>query len=498
VSQVPTQSAEVLKERYAVLLDIGHAITGELHPDELYATIHRQTARVIAVDGFCISLLDGPQGSTRCAFHATPLGVIAPKPPTVEGPVRVVLPGVALICAPGETSPFFRDVPAVSKRTTMVAPLRREDEVLGSIAVLSRAGALYDRSELELLEAIADLAAVAIRNTRVVAEVERSRMEAERLEEIGLALSSTLELPRVLERVTRAALDLTSADTATVWLLRAGDTVEVADSAGPIAPAKGTVIPVPRELYERMRMRRQPLVFDGENGELPESLRVILPDRSTMAVPLIAEDRLIGALSVGHAASRQRRYSSEDVRLLERLGFQASVAVANARLLEEVRALSLTEPLTGLANRRHLDLFLEKEFAAAQRGRKVAVLMFDLDHFKEYNDAHGHHAGDEALRAFARVLNSQTRAMNLAVRLGGDEFVIVLTDADRRAAMSQAQRIARAITADPLLGTSGLRATIGIATYRERMETGDDLLRAADADMYRRKNGQARPIWAGP
>ena len=491
-----TQSSEVLKERYAVLLDIGHTITGTLRPEELYATIHRQTARVIAADGFCISLLDGPAGSARCAFHAMAGDVVAPLTAIGDGPHRVVQPGHSLIIPPGETVPFFRDFAGgIAERTTMIAPLRRADEVLGSIAVLSQAGAVYDKSELELLEAIADLAAVAIRNTRVVAEVERSRLEAERLEEIGLALSSTLELPRVLERVTRAALDLMHGDSATVWLLRGEETVEVAYSAGAIAPPRGTVLPVPRDLYERMRLRRQPMVFDGTGLELPSSLRVLAPNRSSMAVPLIADDRLIGALSVGHESQQNRRYSAEDVRLLERLGFQASVAVANARLHHEVRELSLTDPLTGLANRRHLDLFLEKEFAAAQRGRRVAVLMFDLDHFKEYNDTAGHPAGDEVLRAFAGILTSQTRAMNLAARLGGDEFVIVLTDADRRAAIAQAHRVARGVESNPLLGSIGLRATIGIATYLERMLAPEDLLRAADVDMYKRKSGRAKVIW---
>jgi diguanylate cyclase (GGDEF)-like protein len=183
------------------------------------------------------------------------------------------------------------------------------------------------------------------------------------------------------------------------------------------------------------------------------------------------------------------------VRLLERLGFQASVAVANARLHEEVRALSLTDPLTGLPNRRHLDLFLEKEFAAARRGRKVAVMLFDLDSFKAYNDSAGHQAGDDALRAFANVLAAQTRAMNLAARFGGDEFVTVLTDSDRRGAVAHAQRVARSIDAHPLLGTIGLRATIGIATFLQRMGEPGDLIRAADLDMYRRKTGRAKAIW---
>jgi diguanylate cyclase (GGDEF)-like protein len=493
---IPSQPSDLIKERFAVLLDIGRTVTGTLRPDQLYATIYRQTTRVLRMDGFCITLFDARTGTGTCGFYAS--GGVVHETPACTDPLEDRSSHVSrpMIYPPGETSPFFRSLESdTAGRTTMTAPLRRELDVLGTITVLSPVGVSYDASELELLEAVADLAAVAIRNARVIAEVDRSRMEAERLEEIGLALSSTLELPRVLERVTRAARDLTNADSATVWLLRGSDFVEVAYASGEAAPLQGTLLPVPLELYERMRMRRQPMVFDSTSSDkLPESVRTITPNRSSMAVPLVTDDELIGALSIAH--TRQRIYSAEDVRLLERIGFQASVAVANARLHEEVRALSLTDPLTGLPNRRHLDLFLDKEVAAAKRGRKVAVLLFDIDDFKDYNDAAGHEAGDEALRAFASVLASQTRAMNLAARLGGDEFVTVLTDSDRRGAVAHAQRVARSIEAHELLSRIGMRATIGIATFLQRMTTPADLIRAADMDMYRRKTGSAKAIWA--
>ncbi len=270
--------------------------------------------------------------------------------------------------------------------------------------------------------------------------------------------------------------------------------MEVAYASGESAPQQGTLLPVPVALYERMRLRRQPIVFDASAiDKLPPSLRQIQSNRSSMAVPLITDDQLIGALSISHEVDRL--YSADEVRMLERLGFQASVAVANARLHEEVRALSLTDPLTGLPNRRHLDLFLDKEVAAARRGRKVALLLFDLDRFKEYNDSAGHEAGDEALRAFASVLLAQTRAMNLAARLGGDEFVTVLTDADRRGAVAHAQRVARSVESHPLLGPIGLRASIGISTFLQRMANPAELMRAADIDMYRRKTGASKAIW---
>ena len=315
------------------------------------------------------------------------------------------------------------------------------------------------------------------------------RRESDRIEEIGRALTASLDLPKVLERIVTAALELTDADSAAVWLLRDSDSVEAAMTAGKVALPRGLVFPFP-ESMRTAAVARQPLLFEdlqNANG-LPDYIRRLTRTASSMAVMLVAENAFLGALSIGH--TEQRRYHDEEIRLLERLSYQAAIAVANARLHEQIMALSLTDPLTGLPNRRSLELFLEKEFAAAKRGRRLTVILYDLDNFKEYNDRVGHQAGDEALRAFGGVLVQQTRAMNLAARYGGDEFISILADTDRRGGITHAARIARAIAADPILSAAGLRASAGIATYSARMNEPADLIRAADRDLYARKGGK--------
>jgi PleD family two-component response regulator len=95
-------------------------------------------------------------------------------------------------------------------------------------------------------------------------------------------------------------------------------------------------------------------------------------------------DQVIGALSAG--VVRDHAFDDDDAHLIERLAGHASVALKNARLHASLQALSLTDPLTGLPNRRHLEIHLGQELAAAQRGRKLSVVLFDLDNFKTYND----------------------------------------------------------------------------------------------------------------
>ena len=487
----PTSAS--IEDRYKVLLDVGRILTATLEAEELYLTIHRQTQRVLEMSAFSIALYDEAADTATVVYRAVgdERALAGQEYRGSELPaIREMRAQLTYDAATGLGCVSESDFSA------LLAPLVLNDKVLGVLCACASAATPYDAADIELLSAIADHAAVALGNARFVQERARRQKEAERLEEIGRALTASLDLPKVLERVVRAALDLTSADSATVWLTRNQHEVEVAMTAGDIAPPRGLVFPIPATLRQRARTRA-PIIFndlEAASASLPDYMRGITRAASTMAVILVAENEVLGALSIGH--KQQRRYTDEEVQLLERLSFQASIAVANARLHEQILALSLTDPLTGLPNRRHMEMFLEKEFAAAKRGRRLTLMLFDLDNFKEYNDRHGHQAGDEALRAFANVLHQQTRAMNLAARYGGDEFISILADTDRRGGITHATRIARAIAVDKLLANAGLRASAGIATYGVRMLEPADLIRAADRDLYARKSGKSRELRA--
>ncbi|HEY8469532.1 MAG TPA: sensor domain-containing diguanylate cyclase [Longimicrobiales bacterium] len=479
-----------LKERYAVLLDIARRLAATRRPEDLYVAIYEQSSRVLETTGFFVSLYDAETDTATIVFLAD-RGRIDSTPITYRGSDSAVI---------RERRPILRRLderdPSMIllgpqddeiTRSAIAAPMLRGDRMLGVICAQSYRLDAYSEADLELLVAVADQAAVALENALDVAEMERRRREAERLEEIGRALTSSLELSEVLERIVRATLELVEAEAASVWLLTGEREVEVALSRGPVSLDPGMRATISDELYRRVCEQRETLVFDDIKGHalLPLEVRDRVRLACGVVVPLVAEGAVIGALTVGN--QERRRYSADDLRVLERLSHQAGIAVGNARLHERIRALSLTDPLTGLANRRHLAIHLEREFAAARRGRLLTVLLFDLDRFKEYNDAAGHQAGDEALRAFARILRAETRAMNLTARYGGDEFIAVLSDGDMKGGLTLAERISRSMEIDPLLGPAGVRASVGVATYTPEMNGPDDLIRAADRDLYRRK-----------
>lgn len=149
--------------------------------------------------------------------------------------------------------------------------------------------------------------------------------------------------------------------------------------------------------------------------------------------------------------------------------------------------LAYADPLTGLPNRRILDLFLNKEFAAAQRGAPLSVVTFDIDGFKDFNDARGHTAGDDALRLVGVVLASNTRAMNTSGRLGGDEFLALLPGEPAAGARVFAERVREAVSQATLDRAHDITVSVGVAEYRSEMTTPKELLEAADRALYAAK-----------
>ena len=228
-------------------------------------------------------------------------------------------------------------------------------------------------------------------------------------------------------------------------------------------------------------MRLCPLAAAGDRNRARAELRVA----SGMLVPLMVADSVEGFLSAGHRAMDP--FTDEQIHVARRLASQASAALANARLHERVQALSLTDPLTGLPNRRHLQMHLQRELAAARRGRSLSVVIFDLDHFKIFNDTRGHVAGDQALREVGRILSREGRAMNVVARYGGDEFISVLAGSTKIEAERHARRICESVTRDRAVVDTGITLSFGIGEYTRDMTSIDDIIRTADRDLYRKK-----------
>ncbi|MFQ5889319.1 MAG: GGDEF domain-containing protein [Gemmatimonadota bacterium] len=172
-------------------------------------------------------------------------------------------------------------------------------------------------------------------------------------------------------------------------------------------------------------------------------------------------------------------------------GSLGASAIAESLHRERDRALLLAyeDPLTGLPNRRVIDFFLTRHFAAAARGYTLSIVMFDIDGFKAYNDRHGHQAGDEALRLVGRVLATNTRQMDISGRSGGEEFLSVLPGAPASGATVFAERVRQAVARESEDLPEPLTISAGVAGFEPSMEEVRELLVAVDRALYAAKQG---------
>jgi len=183
---------------------------------------------------------------------------------------------------------------------------------------------------------------------------------------------------------------------------------------------------------------------------------------------------------------RDRVLHDHEWAILRVLATQAESTIRRLELLDEVRSLSLTDELTGVSNRRHMRLTLQHGLAAAERdGAPFAVVLVDLDNFKEYNDRYGHVAGDRLLREVAECLQGEARGSDIVARYGGDEFLVILPGGTAAGAAAYVRRVERR-----LAGRIGFAS--GIAEYGPGARTVEQLIDAADRQLYRLKPGLPR------
>ncbi len=209
--------------------------------------------------------------------------------------------------------------------------------------------------------------------------------------------------------------------------------------------------------------------------------------RSGLIVPLILRDRKVGIIFLQDCEST-RDWSIDDTALLGFLADLLSVSIENAELHQERERQSVTDGLTGVANRRHFNEAFYLEFERAKRYEQpLSLIVADLDYLKKINDTFGHQAGDEAIKAIARVLHEGSRSIDLAARYGGEEFCLLLPNTELEMAQQTADRLLKKISEVDLDGVGSITASIGVANFPAHAEDPDCLFRQADEALYQAK-----------
>ena len=244
--------------------------------------------------------------------------------------------------------------------------------------------------------------------------------------------------------------------------------------------------------------------FSAGGSNLP-CQHVRSPEGGYVCVPMMAEGEVLGLLHLRDLAHPGEGAAAGHEELrdhAERLATQIGPAIASLTLREQLHQHSIRDGLTGLFNRRYLEETVGREILRARRSQvNVAVIMVDVDHFKQFNDTHGHQAGDAVLQAFATYLQESIRGDDIACRYGGEEFTIILPGTTPDGALERAEQLRRG-TAELRLRLRGeslpsITASFGVAFFPQDGDTWNDLLRAADAALYRAKyEGRNRVVVA--
>jgi diguanylate cyclase (GGDEF)-like protein len=342
------------------------------------------------------------------------------------------------------------------------APTRRPGDLR-----ISRDAFLADPKQV--LDFAADLANAAIHASKLETEVAS-------LSQIHELMTMT-DAGAVSERITRSVLNLLGAGRGTLFLHDPRlERYVVSFSNDPRARETGEFLPgVPHELLQKALSSQQAFAFDG----------------SIIVMPLQVEHDLVGVIRV--TIDPGESFSDDAAGDVSRYLRAVASVLGNIYQLTRSRDLAMRDDLTKAYNRRFFDSYLDEEIERARRyGSLFSIIFLDLDDLKMVNNQYGHLAGSRTLQEVAKRILAAVRGIDKVVRFGGDEFCIILPQTDQEQAIAVANRVRKALTASHFrLGESqeiSISASFGIATYPAHGSQKDDLIRQADAAMYRVKS----------
>jgi diguanylate cyclase (GGDEF)-like protein len=297
---------------------------------------------------------------------------------------------------------------------------------------------------------------------------------------LTLALSETLELEEVLERLLDSLGRAVRFDHAAVFI-KTRDGMDVTISRGPRHKDEARRIILSSAHVNRAIATMQPSLNEG---------------RQMLALPLIQRGVVIGVVCL----ESHHPYDLATTRLAFSLTQPAAMAVENARLFDEVQRLATLDGLTGTYNRRHFMELAQMQFDSARRfSQPLSALMLDVDHFKSVNDRYGHAVGDQVLRGLADRCRTALRSIDVLGRYGGEEFAILLPHTERHSgAAVLAERIRQRVDEEPLNTDAGpihVTVSVGVASTDDATEDLGALFKRADLALYEAKqSGRNRVV----
>ena len=316
------------------------------------------------------------------------------------------------------------------------------------------------------------------------------RLETEQqLKEMGDLLDACLTLTEVYSVVRRALEGLFPQSAGALHVINSSRNLVETVAAWGGRGAGGETVFAPADCWA-LRRGRIHVVEKSGDALVCAHLEAPLPD-SYICLPLVAQGEAVGVLYFARGAEAPA-FTPEEQRVASTAADKLGLSLANLALRERLRTQSVRDHLTSLFNRRYMEETLERELRRAQRNSvPLSVIMVDVDHFKRFNDDHGHDAGDALLAELGRLLRGHVRVEDVPCRVGGEEFAIVMPGAAAKDALRRAEELRdaahrlRIVHRGVSLGA--LSISLGVAAFPEHATAADAILRAADSALYRAK-----------
>lgn len=478
--------------------------------DEICKLILEYVGRVVPSDAANITTLDAKQiGYVRYARGYDKFGgqgsMLAISFPVENIPTwnKLLKTRQPIIIPDTNKDPDWLPVPeTLWIQSHICTPILINNEVFGFINLDDSHPGFFKPEQVQQLHAFADEVAVSMQNANLFAETVRRAEQLATLNRIALAVTRGLDLNVILHTLYEQCLLLAHIDL--LYLAFYDEATAMFEI--PLFYEKGSYneekirFEAENSLTLSVVNSRKPLLvgdFLKEELTLNVQIRDLghmdTPVRSYLGIPLISREKVIGVMSMQNF--EVRAFNAEHVRLFETVASQATIAIENARLYSQMEYLAMTDSLTQLYNHRQFIQLATAEFERSIRYRtRLALIMVDIDRFKNVNDNYGHAIGDEVLRQLGQLINSAIRSMDIAGRVGGEEFMILMPHTSMKSALQAAERL-RSLVADhpfqTLKGSLPITASFGVSKLIPASDSLQIFLDRADQAMYKAKeNGR--------
>jgi len=374
-------------------------------------------------------------------------------------------------------------VSRVSTESGVYLPLVWNDRKLGVLRVDNFFSNQDIKSEqVANLKSFAEIFSLGINNALNYQHFKHQVNKLTTLTKIGNAITTTFKLDEILELALSSLVNDLGYDRAQAFLLDEGsDTItenlsidlrgyfRSIDNATNISPLVGTLFSKNKPSIVARKFSSNLIAY----------------------IPINWKDKRTGLLVVDNLFSRQK-LTPYDLSFLSIMADQLATVIENSRLFERVEKLSITDSLTGLFNHRYFYERLSEEISRANRfGNRLALLMLDIDYFKNFNDTYGHQAGDTVLKSVTQIIQENIRSIDIASRYGGEELTVILPETDLEGAKTIAERIRMGIANQSFkIGNQSTHITvsIGLVCYPTDATLKSELVRKADLALYSAKN----------